>query len=247
MDERRLRKLLDRYRAGRLSQDGLLRALRKLPFEDLGFARVDHHRALRDGVGEVIFCEGKTPRQIEGIARSMLRSTGRLLATRADPAAAAAIRRVRRSARVHSEARCVTVGRAPRRPGRIVILTAGTADLPVAHEARVSAEYAGCETRLICDAGVAGLHRLLGHLAELREAAALIVVAGMEGALASVVGGLAGRPVIAVPTSVGYGAGFRGLAPLLTMINSCAPGVSVVNIDNGFGAAMVAAMISGGV
>lgn len=245
MEEARLRRMLERYRRGALSMEGVMRRLRKLPFEDLSFAKLDHHRTLRTGIGEVLFCQGKTPRQVGAIARKLAAGSGRLLATRADRAAAAAIRRVRRDAVRHAAARCVTIGRAPARPGTVLILTAGTADLPVAEEARVSAEFAGCRTELVADVGIAGIHRLLGQIDAMARARVVIVVAGMEGALAGVAAGLGSRPVIAVPTSVGYGAGFGGLAPLLTMINTCAPGVAVVNIDNGFGAAMMAALICG--
>lgn len=241
MNEAKLRALLERVRRGRTSPERAVEALRSLPFEDLGFAKIDHHRALRDGVGEVIFCEGKTPAQIGAIAKRH----ARLLATRADRLAAAAIRRVKRGAVYHAQARCVTLGRCEPRRGLVLIVTGGTSDLPVAEEARVTAEFAGCRTELIADVGTAGVHRLMHHAARLDRATVVIAVAGMEGALATVAAGVTSRPVIAVPTSVGYGAAFDGLAPLLAMMNACAPGVAVVNIDNGFGAAMTAARICG--
>lgn len=241
MNEKKLRSLLERVRRGRVSPARALEALRSLPFEDLGFAKIDHHRALRDGIGEVIYCEGKTPAQLAAIARRQ----PRLLATRADRRAFAAIRRARRGAVHHAQARCVTVGRCEPRRGSVLIVTGGTSDLPVAAEARVTAEFAGCAVSLIADVGTAGVHRLMAHRDRLEAATVVIAVAGMEGALATVTAGMTSRPVIAVPTSVGYGASFSGLAPLLAMMNACAPGVAVVNIDNGFGAAMLAARICG--
>lgn len=243
MDERKLRLLLERYRRGRLGQDALLRELRGMPFEDLEFARVDHHRAIRCGFPEVIFSRGKTIPQVTAIARAILRRGNDLLATRATPAVHCAIRRVDRRARWHAAARCVTVGgRAPGK-GYVLVVTAGTSDMPVAEEARVTAEMLGARVETLYDAGVAGIHRLLGQRKLIMGAKALVVVAGMEGALPSVVGGLVRRPVIAVPTSVGYGANFKGVTPLLAMLNSCAAGVTVVNVDNGFGAGYAAALI----
>lgn len=252
MDRVTLLHLLREVERGRVKPDEALRRLRSLPTEDLGFARVDHHRALRCGFPEVIFCTGKTPAQIARIARSICEAGTPLLATRADRAAFAAIRRAVPGARYHAVARCVTAGSpkagSARRGSRVApdvaLLSAGTSDIPVAEEARVTAETLGCRVEPIYDVGVAGIHRLLGHTASLQKARAVIVVAGMEGALASVVGGLVDRPVIAVPTSIGYGASFGGIAPLLTMLNSCAAGVAVVNIDNGFGAGYLAALIA---
>jgi hypothetical protein len=247
MDERKLRSILDRYRRGKLAQDALLRELRALPFRELDFAKVDHHRALRCGFPEVIFCRGKSVRQVGAIAREILTKGSDLLATRATPEVYRALRRVDRRARWHEAARCVTVGGlAPSGNGYVLVVSAGTADIPVAEEARVTAEALGARVRTLYDVGVAGIHRLLAHREVIMEAAVLIVVAGMEGALASVVGGLVRRPVIAVPTSVGYGANFEGLATLLAMLNSCASGVTVVNIDNGFGAGYSAALIARG-
>ncbi len=244
MDERRLKGILDRYRRGKMSQDALLRELRGLPFQELEFAKVDHHRALRCGFPEVVLCRGKTVPQMTRIAREILKRGSDFLATRATREAFRALRKVDRRMVWHEAARCVTVGgRAPSGQGYVLVVSAGTADIPVAEEARVTAEMLGARVRTLYDVGVAGLHRLLSHRELVMGARALVVVAGMEGALASVVGGLVRRPVVAVPTSVGYGANFEGLAPLLTMINSCAAGVTVVNIDNGFGAGYAAALM----
>ncbi len=247
MDERKLRGLLQRFRSGRLAEDALLRELRRLPFGELDFAKVDHHRALRCGFPEVIYCRGKTTAQVAGIAREILRHGSPLLATRATPEVYRAIRKVDRRATWHEAARCVTIGSLPARgKGYVLVVSAGTADIPVAEEARVTAEALGAPVRTLYDVGVAGLHRLLGHRALVMEARVIVCVAGMEGALASVIGGLVRRPVIAVPTSVGYGANFEGLATLLAMLNSCASGVTTVNIDNGFGAGYSAALIARG-
>lgn len=247
MDENRLKSLLSRYRAGKLSEERLLRELRALPFGELEFAKVDHHRTIRCGFPEVIFCRGKTRAQVVAIAREILRGGGGLLATRANVEIHRGIRRLDRGARWHREARCVTVGgRASAGRGYVLVISAGTADIPVAEEARVTAETLGVRVRTLYDVGVAGVHRLLSHRDLIMKAKTLVVVAGMEGALASVVGGLVRRPVIAVPTSVGYGANFEGLATLLAMLNSCAAGVTTVNIDNGFGAGYAAALIARG-
>jgi hypothetical protein len=247
MDERRLRSLLARYRQGRLDDEALLRELRHLPFEELEFAKVDHHRSLRCGFPEVIFCRGKTVPQVAAIAREILRHGSDLLATRATPEMYRRVRRIDRRAKWHEAARCVTVGgREPSGDGYVLVVSAGTADIPVAEEARVTAQMLGARVRTLYDVGVAGLHRLLAHRERVMAARALVVVAGMEGALASVVGGLVRRPVIAVPTSIGYGSHFGGLATLLAMLNSCASCVSVVNIDNGFGAGYTAALIARG-
>lgn len=219
--------------------------LRLLPYEDLGFAKVDHHRALRDWMPEVVLGEGKTPEQIIRIAQSLLGQSDRLLVTRVKPEAAKELLAAVPEAVHHESARCVTVERAVglKHPG-VAILCAGTADLPVAEEAAITAGMAGCAVERMYDVGVAGIHRLLDQVPLLHKQRALVVVAGMEGALPSVVAGLVNAPVIAVPTSIGYGASFNGLAPLLAMLNSCAAGVSVVNIDNGFGAGYVAASIN---
>jgi NCAIR mutase (PurE)-related protein len=245
MDKARLAELLGKVAAGDVPVADATETLARLPFADLGFARVDTHRTIRCGFPEVIFCEGKRPEEIRGIAERLLSDGGRLLATRADDAAFEAIRSVAPGAVRHERARAVTVDPGDREPeGLVAVLSAGTADGAVAEEARVTAEALGARVRAVYDCGVAGLHRLLAEAATLEEANAIVVVAGMEGALASVVGGLTDRPVFAVPTSVGYGASFSGLAPLLTMLNSCAAGVTVTNIDNGFGGGYAAALVN---
>lgn len=237
--------LLRRVRSERVSVEAAAKQLATLPFTDLGFASVDHHRTLRQGFPEVIFCEGKTRRQVLTIAKELLAKGGPLLATRADPAVARALKRLDRRAVYHVEARTVTVQPRPGKPiGHVLILTAGTADVAVAEEARVTAEMMGSRVKTLYDVGVAGLHRLLGRADRLRDARVVIVAAGMDGVLPSVVGGLVNRPIIAVPTSRGYGASFGGLAALLTMLNSCAAGVGVMNIDNGFGAGVLAHRIN---
>ena len=216
------------------------------PVEAVGdFARLDHHRALRAGFPEIIFGQGKTPAQIVAIAARLFARHGTVLATRVDEAGRAAMLTAFPRAKVHERARCVVLRRrAPRLTGRVLVLCAGTADLAVAEEALVTLQTLGSRAELIADVGVAGLHRILAHRERLRGARALVVVAGLEGALPSVVGGLVDRPLIAVPTSIGYGAHFHGLAPLLAMLNSCAAGVTVVNIDNGFGAGYAAHLIN---
>jgi NCAIR mutase (PurE)-related protein len=245
IEEQRLRELLSAVREGRVDVAAAVDELRHLPYEDIGFAKVDHHRGLRDWMPEVVLGEGKMPEQIVAIARSLLERSDRLLITRASAEAAAAVRAAVPDVQWHEAARCLTVERtpAPKRPG-VAVLCAGTADLPVAEEAAITAEIIGNEAERHYDVGVAGIHRLLDRLPSLRQARALVVVAGMEGALPSVVAGLVSAPVIAVPTSIGYGASFRGLAPLLAMLNACAAGVAVVNIDNGFGAGYMAAIIN---
>lgn len=243
-----LEKILKDVRAGRLSTREAKRKMQTLPFEDLGFARVDHHRAIRCGFPEVIFCENKTIPQILKIAQSILKSGGDLLATRASPEVADAIKVKFPKARYNKKARTIALRqkRPPRKKGLVVVVSAGTSDIPVAEEAKVTAELMGARVKTLYDVGVAGIHRLLSNYEDLSRASAIVVVAGMEGALPSVVGGLVDKPVIAVPTSVGYGASFGGLAALLAMLNSCASGVSVVNIDNGFGAGYIAALIARG-
>jgi NCAIR mutase (PurE)-related protein len=241
-----IRTLLKNVAEGKLEPDAALDKLKHLPFEDIGFARVDHHRTLRSGAAEVIYCPGKTAKQIVAIAAKLIEAGGDVLATRADRPVFNALKRRWKRAEYHEPARIVTVLR-PKRPkpvGNVLVVCAGTSDIPVAEEARVTAEVLGNRVSTIYDAGVAGIHRLLANAKEIQAANAIVVVAGMEGALASVVGGLAAAPVIAVPTSVGYGASFGGIAPLLTMLNSCAAGVSVVNIDNGFGAGYIASAIN---
>jgi NCAIR mutase (PurE)-related protein len=241
-----LRALLDAVASGQTDIDAAVDELRSLPYEDIGFAKVDHHRALRDWMPEVILGEGKTPTQTVEIALRILERADRLLVTRLPADSAAALLAAIPDATHHELARCITVERTdamPRHPG-VAVLCAGTADLPVAEEAAITATMAGCAVERVYDVGVAGLHRLLDQLPLLHQARALVVVAGMEGALPSVVAGLVTAPVIAVPTSIGYGASFRGLAPLLAMLNACAAGVAVVNIDNGFGAGYMAASIN---
>jgi len=222
--------------------------LRHLPFEDLGFACIDHHRQIRRGFPEVIYCPGKTAEQIIKIFASLAEKGNNVLATRAQEHVFEALAETKQfpQARYEKLAKAIVLEQKKIEPSRtaVPIVTAGTSDLPVAAEAKVTAEIMGQRTDLICDVGVAGLHRLLGHLPKLQKANVIIVIAGMEGALASVVGGMVSCPVIAVPTSVGYGAGFGGISALLTMLNSCAAGVTVVNIDNGFSAGVTAALIN---
>ncbi len=247
MDEQRLRELLKQVAAGEVDCEAALAQLRALPFEDLGFAKVDHHRALRTGFPEVIFCPGKTAEQVREIVAAMRVRATVILATHADTEVYQAVRAVAPQATYHEAARLVQVGEPePARPtcGAVLVVSAGTSDIPVAEEARVTAAAAGCPVQSLYDVGVAGLHRLLAHREMLEQAAVIVVVAGMEGALPSVVGGLVSAPVIAVPTSVGYGASFGGITALLGMLNSCASGVVVVNIDNGFGAGYFAALLA---
>jgi NCAIR mutase (PurE)-related protein len=248
MDIDDIKDLLSKVKKGKVSLEEALKHLKDLPYKDIGFARVDSHRALRCGFPEVIFCQGKTPQQVVGIARQIIKGKGDLLATRADKKIYQAVLKEFPEARYHESARAITVKRSTRRPrkGLILVVTAGTSDIPVAEEARVAAELMGNRVEALYDVGVAGIHRLLGHRGLLTQARVIVVVAGMEGALAGVVAGLVNCPVIAVPTSVGYGASFFGIAPLLTMLNTCAAGVSVVNIDNGFGAGYVASLINQG-
>lgn len=248
MDEKKLRQLLESVRGGKKSVDDAFAALKHLPYEDMGFAKVDHHRAIRCGFPEVIYCEGKRTDQVVAIVERRLAGGGNLLATRAAPEVAAAVKRKFRKTRYNEIARTITIRQVKEEPpsdsaGFVAIVCAGTSDMPVAEEARETCEIMEQPTRHFYDVGVAGIHRLLAHAEELSSAVAVVVCAGMEGALPSVVGGLVSSPVIAVPTSVGYGAHLQGLAPLLTMLNSCAAGVSVVNIDNGFGAGHIAALI----
>lgn len=245
MDEQRLRNMLAEVAAGTASVDDALARLRHLPFEDLHYAKVDHHRALRTGFPEVVFCENKTAAQVCGIMEAISRSAPVVLGTRADPDKYAAVRARFPQAVYHEAARIIQLGRPSdeARAGPCLVVSAGTSDIPVAEEAAVLLEAAGCVADRLFDVGVAGIHRLLEHRERLQSAQVIIVVAGMEGALASVVGGLVSQPVIAVPTSVGYGASFGGLAALLSMLNTCAGGVVVVNIDNGFGAGYFAAML----
>ena len=251
MNSQQLENLLCRVKTGDVTIDEAIEKLRHLPFEDLGFARIDHHRQIRCGFPEVIYCPGKTNEQIAEIFTQLAAKGNNVLATRAESGVYETIAKTIDSPdlRYEKEARIVVLRQKdiPASQNYIAIVTAGTSDLPVAMEAKVTAETMGQQTKLICDVGVAGIHRLLGHadtLEILQQASVVIVIAGMEGALASVVGGLVDCPVIAVPTSVGYGASFDGLAALLAMLNSCAAGVTVVNIDNGFGAGFSASLIN---
>jgi pyridinium-3,5-biscarboxylic acid mononucleotide synthase len=250
MNSQALRKLFEQVRKKRLSPDDAVERLRHLPFEDLGFAKIDHHRALRQGMPEVIFAQGKTPRQVADIFTRLAAHSRNVLATRATEeqyaAVAAAADRAEYRPEYRPIARAIVLKRDRKLHGKgvIVVVSAGTSDIPVAEEAVVTAELMGNNVQHIYDVGVAGIHRLLAHRGALAKARVIVVCAGMEGALPSVVGGLVGVPVIAVPTSVGYGAAFEGLAALLGMMNSCASNVSVVNIDNGFGAGYVASLIN---
>lgn len=254
MDPDRLRALLEQVRSGELEVNSALEQLRHLPYENLEYARVDHHRALRTGAPEVIYCPGKTVDQVVAIAERIHARGAKVLVTRATADVAAAVKERFASAQYHDLARIVTVpaeGQSDNKPsasetvvGTVLVVSAGTADIPVAEEAAVTAAELGSPVERLYDVGVAGLHRLLDQRHRLFSANVIVVVAGMEGALASVVGGLVRRPVVAVPTSVGYGAQFNGLAPLLTMLNTCAAGVAVMNIDNGFGAGYFAHLVN---
>lgn len=246
-DEAKLRHLLAQVQSGDVNVAEALDRLRDLPFEDLGFARVDHHRALRRGVPETVFCEGKTPQQVAAIVERLAARHERVLATRAGPAVFEVVKAAVPSANYHPLGRVIVVGEMPPvgpEAPYVLVVTAGTSDLPVAEEAALTARTCGSRVERLTDVGVSGLHRLLDARPLLHEANVVVVVAGMEGALPSVVGGLVACPVIAVPTSIGYGASFGGLAALLAMLNSCAPGVTVVNIDNGFGAGYSAHLIN---
>lgn len=247
MDQGSLRSLLEQVRAGDVDVDAALGRLKHLPFEDLGFAKVDHHRALRHGMPEVVFGKGKTPDQISAIVGTLLATSRNVLVTRADAASAARLEQEHPGVTEYFPASGAVRfwrERSALGKGKIAVVCAGTSDLPVAEEAQVTAEVMGNEVDAIHDVGVAGIHRLMVNRERLSEARVVIVCAGMEGALPSVVGGLVSAPVIAVPTSVGYGASFHGLAALLGMLNSCASNVTVVNIDNGFGAGYAASLIN---
>jgi NCAIR mutase (PurE)-related protein len=249
MDQQELLKILESVQSGALSPAKAIERLKHLPFEDLGFAKLDHHRALRQGFAETVLGKGKTPAQVAEIVRAMLRKKDarhNILVTRADAKVFAAVKRVARSAKFHSLSGVITIERKHEISGKgtILVVSAGTSDIPVAEEAVLTAQMMGNRVEHLYDVGVAGIHRLLEHREDLARARVIICVAGMEGALPSVVGGLVAVPVIAVPTSVGYGASFGGVAALLGMLNSCASNVTVVNIDNGFGAACVASCIN---
>jgi NCAIR mutase (PurE)-related protein len=245
MDPKTLRDLLEAVQKGQVSPDQAVEQLRTLPYEDLGFAKVDHHRALRTGFPEAVFGAGKTPEQIAAIVDRIAAQGQNVIVTRTTADVHRRVLASQPSAVFHESARCITVEMkaAPQLPGRLAVVAAGTSDMPVAEEAALTASFYGASVDRIYDVGVAGLHRLLDRAETIRQARVVIVAAGMEGALPSVVAGLVAAPVIAVPTSIGYGASFHGLAALLAMLNSCACGVGVVNIDNGFGAAHLACQI----
>ncbi|MDO8491022.1 MAG: nickel pincer cofactor biosynthesis protein LarB [Dehalococcoidia bacterium] len=246
VDEHVIAALLNRVKAGEVSIEEAVRQLQTLPYEDIGFAKIDHHRELRRGFPEVVFGQGKTPEQIAAIAERLAAHSDRVLVTRAGQEAFHAVRHHLPEATYNAIARAIIVDRSRKVPGKpgIVVVSGGTSDIPVAEEAAVTAELMGNSIERVFDVGVAGIHRLLHFLPQLRKANVVVAVAGMEGALPSVVSGLVSAPVIAVPTSIGYGASFNGLAPLLAMLNSCSAGVAVVNIDNGFGAGYLSAMIN---
>jgi NCAIR mutase (PurE)-related protein len=246
MDRAHIEALLNEVREGRMAVNDAVDRLKDLPFEDIGIAKLDHHRALRTGMPEVIFASGKTTAQVATIFARMAKAGGNVLATRATREMYEAVHAVELRAEYHETARAITLSQAAATPGKgsISVVCAGTSDLPVAEEAVVTARLMGNTVELIADVGVAGIHRLLAQKSGLQAARVLIVCAGMEGALPTVVGGLVNAPVIAVPTSVGYGASFGGIAALLGMLNTCSPNVSVVNIDNGFGAACIASLIN---
>ncbi len=247
MNRAYLQKLITDLRKGKISEEKAISSLENFSSESLGFATIDHHRQLRQGFPEVILCEGKTPQQISAIAKKIVEGGGALLATRATKKDFSAVHKVIRKAHYHGAARAITANEpkvAATSKKKILIVTAGTSDIPIAEEAVVTARMLGQNVETLFDVGVAGIHRLLDQSHKLHTADVIIVVAGMDGALASVVGGLVRVPVIAVPTSTGYGASFGGIAPLFTMLNSCAAGVTVVNIDNGFGAAFAASLIT---
>jgi hypothetical protein len=246
MDKTHLRSLLEQVREGAVDVDAALDRLRHMPFEDLGFAKLDHHRAIRHGMPEVVFGKGKTPQQIEIIALRLLERSSNVLVTRADEETAARIRKIVPEAEYFPLSGAIRVwrDRTIHGKGTLAVVCAGTSDIPVAEEAQVTAEVMGNTVDVIHDIGVAGIHRLMHNRERLTQARVIVVCAGMEGALPSVVGGLVSCPVIAVPTSVGYGASFNGLAALLGMLNSCASNVTVVNIDNGFGGGYVASLIN---
>ncbi|MCX7781509.1 MAG: nickel pincer cofactor biosynthesis protein LarB [Negativicutes bacterium] len=247
MNYKQVADTLEAYRSGAISLEDAMDRLKILPYEDLGFVKIDHHRAMRQGFPEVVFCQGKTEEQVVAIMERLAQQNTSVLGSRATPEMYRAVRAVLPEARYHETARMIVVQREEIPPDLdrfILVLTAGTSDIPVAEEAAVTAQAMGNRVEKIYDIGVAGIHRLFAQQEIISRANVLIVVAGMEGALASVIGGMVAKPVIAVPTSIGYGANFGGLAALLSMLNSCAAGVAVVNIDNGFGAGRLASIIN---
>ena len=246
MYEQKIRKLMKGVAKGKLSIDGAVKKMKFLPYEDIGFAKIDHHRALRKGFPEVVFCQNKTTEQVVAIVKKLAAINSNVLATRATEEMFNEVKKHVKNAQYNKISRTIIISsdKNKARKGKILVLSAGTSDISVAEEAAVVAEVMGNNVERIYDVGVAGLHRLLSSKEKLEEASVLIIVAGMDGVLPSVVSGLFGKPIIAVPTSVGYGASFKGIAPLLTMLNSCSPGVVVVNIDNGFGAGYFASIIN---
>ncbi len=245
MDSHKLKELLENVHRGKMDIDAAMHELKKLPYKDLGYARIDNHRCVRTGVPEVIYCEGKTIDQIKGIVKVIAQNYDNILATRATPEVFDEIKKVTSDCEYHEMARIIVIKPRPvEKVGSIAVVSAGTSDVPVAEEAAITSEVLGNNVTRIYDAGVAGIHRLLDSCDDLFKANVAVAVAGMEGALASVVGGLVACPVIGLPTSVGYGTSFGGLAALLSMLNSCASGVTVVNIDNGFGAGFQASLIN---
>jgi hypothetical protein len=246
MHPEKLRSVIAAVSRGELGVEDAMSALKSLPYEDLGFAKLDHHRHLRRGFPEVILCESKTTEQVVAIVSKMVERECSVLATRVSREVFDAVHQIHSKALYHQDARAMTIVLHPvkRRKGTVAVITAGTSDIPVAEEAAVTSEMMGCRVMRVYDVGVAGIHRLFDCAKEIAKADSVVVAAGMEGALASVVGGLVECPVVAVPTSVGYGASFNGLAALLGMLNTCSPGVSVVNIDNGFGAGYFASLVA---
>lgn len=246
MNTESLRMLLENVKSGQVNIDEAMGKLKSLPFEDLGFAKLDHHRSLRNGFPEVVYCQGKTVMQVQAIVKRLMEKENNIMATRAGRDIYEGIREITEDTEYHEAARIVVVKKAEIIKSKkvIAVVTAGTSDIPVAEEAAVTAETMGNSVDRVFDVGVAGIHRLFASSHILMKANVLVVVAGMEGALASVVAGLVDKPVVAVPTSIGYGANFGGLSALLTMLNSCASGIGVVNIDNGFGAGVLASMIN---
>jgi pyridinium-3,5-biscarboxylic acid mononucleotide synthase len=246
MDTGSIKKLLQRVKKGELTIEKALHSFKDMPYKDLGYAKVDIHRTIRCGFPEVIFCAGKTPTQVLNIADQIIKNGVDLLATRANKEIFEHVARKHKSARYNDIAKTIVIrkSRQTKKKGLILIITAGTSDIPVAEEAKETAEIMGNKVRVLYDVGVAGIHRLLRNKKDISAARVIIVIAGMEGALASVVGGLVDRPVIGVPTSIGYGASFNGITPLFAMLNSCAANVAVVNIDNGFGAGYIASLIN---
>lgn len=242
MNNNEIKKILESLKAGRTSVDAAIRKLKHLPYEDISFAKVDHHRHLRQGVPEVIFASGKTREQVIGIARAMHKKSRRFLISKATKDMHKSLRI--KGALFHPASGMISIGEEKKKSGSVLVLTAGTSDIPVAEEAAVTASFLGSKVTTVYDVGVAGLHRLMGNSKYIREAKVIIVIAGMEGALPSVVGGLTDKPIIAVPTSVGYGTSLGGLTALFAMLNSCVPGIAVMNIDNGFGAGCLAHKIN---